>query len=288
MNRLRSVPAEPERTHITSKPSWLHWNLKDLWKYRDLVFLFARKSLTVTYKQTILGPLWLLLNPLISSFVYMVIFGRIAGLGTEGVPDMAFYLTGTAAWGFFSTCFSGNSTIFTSNAHLFGKIWFPRLTVPLANILTALVKLGVQLLPALALVVHYTVRGVVSPDWRYCLLLPVTILQMALLALGCGLIVSSATAKYRDLNALVPVGTQLWMYATPVVYPLSVIPPGIIRRTVLLNPVTACMELFRKALLGMGTPHLRYVATSWAITLVILLAGLALFHRVERTFLDTV
>jgi lipopolysaccharide transport system permease protein len=287
MNAAPSAPVQIH-THIDAQNRWFQWSLRDLWKYRDLIVLFAKKSLTVTYKQTILGPLWLLLNPVISSFVYMVLFGHIARLGTEGVPEMLFYLTGTAAWGFFSTCFSGNSTIFVSNAHLFGKIWFPRLTVPLANILTALVKFGVQLIPALVLLLHYTLQGVVHPDWRFCLLLPVTILQLALLALGCGLIVSSATAKYRDLNALVPVGTQLWMYATPVVYPLSVIPAGIIRRTVLINPVTACMELFRKALLGVGTPYLRYVACSWTITVLVLIAGLLLFHRVERNFLDTV
>ena len=277
-----------QHIHITPKKGWFRWNLKDLWTYRDLTYLFAKKSLIVTYKQTVLGPLWLLLNPLISSFVYMVVFGRIAKLGTEGVPDMLFYLTGTAVWGFFSACFSGNSTVFASNAALFGKVWFPRLTVPISCILTSMVRFAVQLLPALALLVYYTVTGAVHPDWRFCLLLPVVILQLALLALGCGLIVSSATAKYRDLNALVPVGTQLWMYATPVVYPLSVIPAGIIRRIVLINPVTAPMELFRRALLGVGTPHLRYVALSWAITLVILFAGLALFHRVERNFLDTV
>lgn len=287
MNTASSGPVLVH-THIDARQRWFQWDLRGLWKYRDLIVLFAKKALAVTYKQTILGPLWLLLNPLISSFVYMVLFGHIAHLGTEGVPEMLFYLTGTAVWGFFSACFTGNSTIFVANAHLFGKVWFPRLTVPLANILTALVKLGVQLLPALALLAHYAASGEVLPDWRYCLLLPVVVLQLALLALGCGLIVSSATAKYRDLNALVPVGTQLWMYATPVVYPLSVIPAGIIRRTVLLNPVTACMELFRKALLGVGTPHLRYVAASWTITIFVLAMGLALFHRVERNFLDTV
>ena len=290
MKAAADDPMEPvlTHTHIDSRPSWLRWDLGDLWKYRDLIVLFAKKSLTVTYKQTVLGPLWLLLNPLISSFVYMVLFGRIAGLGTEGVPEMLFYLTGTAVWGFFSGCFSGNSGIFTSYAHLFGKIWFPRLAVPVANILTALVKFAVQLVPALVLLAYYGITGAVTPDWRYCLLIPVTLLQLALFALGCGLIVSSATAKYRDLNALVPVGTQLWMYATPVVYPLSVIPAGIIRRVVLLNPVTACMELFRKALLGVGTPFLRYEAASWAITAAVLFVGLTLFHRVERTFLDTV
>lgn len=277
-----------QHTQITPEKGWFRWNLRDLWTYRDLIFLFTKKSLIVTYKQTVLGPVWLLLNPLISSFVYMVVFGRIAGLGTEGVPEMLFYLTGTTAWNFFSVCFSSNSTIFTSNASLFGKIYFPRLTVPISAILTATVRFAVQMIPTLALIVYYGARGAVRPDWRFCLLLPIVILQLALLALGCGLIVSSATAKYRDLNALVPVGTQLWMYATAVVYPLSVIPAGIIRRIVLINPVTAPMELFRRALLGVGTPHLRYVALSWALTLIILFVGLTLFHRVERNFLDTV
>lgn len=275
-------------THITPKKGWFNWNLKELWDYRDLIFLFTKKSLTVTYKQTILGPLWLLLNPLISSFVYMVVFGRIAGLGTEGVPEMLFYLTGTAAWNFFSACFSGNSTVFTSNANLFGKIWFPRLTVPISTILTAAVRFAVQLLPALGLLIYYGAKGAVHPDLRYCLMIPLVVVQLASLALGCGLIVSSATAKYRDLNVLVPVGTQLWMYATAVVYPLSEIPAGIIRRIVLINPVTAPMELFRRALLGVGTPELRYVLFSWALTILILAFGLALFHRVERNFLDTV
>lgn len=288
MSGVGTNGAGPVHIHITPRRGWFHWELGELWKYRELILLFTRKSLTVTYKQTILGPLWLLLNPLLHSFVYMVLFGHIAGLGTEGVPEMLFYLTGTAAWGFFATCLSMNSTVFTSNAHLFGKIWFPRLAVPIANLFTALVKFGVQLLPALVLVVRHGAAGTVTPDWRFCLLLPLTVLQLALLGLGCGLIVSSVTAKYRDLNALVPVGTQLWMYATPVVYPLSVIPAGIIRKTVLINPVTAPMELFRRALLGVGTPAFRYVAASWAITLVILVLGISLFHRVERNFLDTV
>lgn len=275
-------------THITSEAGWFRLDLKSLWQYRDLARLFAKKSLTVTYRQTVLGPLWLLLNPLLSSFVYMILFGRIAGLGTEGVPQFLFYLTGTALWGFFASCLSGNSTIFVSNADLFGKVYFPRLTVPVSNILTALVKLAVQMVLVAVLVVYYTAVGMLHPSPVYLLALPLILLHMSLLGLGCGLIVSSLTARYRDLSALVPVGTQLWMYATPVVYPLSLLPAGKIRRAVLLNPVTMDMELMRRALLGVGSVELRYLAASFGVTAVILLAGLLLFHRVERTFLDTV
>ncbi len=275
-------------THIDSRNKPFRLGLGELWRYRELAVLFARKSLKVTYTQTVLGPLWLVLSPLLSSFVYMILFGHIAKLGTEGAPELLFYLTGTAAWGFFSACFTGNSRIFADNAHLFGKIWFPRLTVPISQLLTAAVRLLIQLLPALALMTYYGVKGALRPDGWYCLLLPLVFVQMALLGLGCGLVVSALTARYRDLGALVPVLTQLWMYATPVVYPLSALPAGPIRRAVLLNPVTVCMELVRRALLGVGTPHLRYAAASVGITAVILFVGLMLFHRVERTFLDTV
>lgn len=275
-------------THIDSRRRWFRWDLPELWRYRDLALLFARKSLKTTYAQTLLGPLWLVLSPLLSSFVYLLLFNRVARLGTDGAPELLFYLTGTAAWGFFSACFQSNAQIFTANAQLFGKVWFPRLTVPLGNLLTALVKFAVQLLPALALMVWHWAHGTIRPDGWACLLLPLTLLQLALLGLGCGLILSSLTAKYRDLSALVPVGTQLWMYATPVVYPLSVIPAGTLRRFVLWNPATAGLELLRRALLGVGTVEPRTLAAAWAVTAAVLLLGLALFHRVERTVMDTI
>ena len=275
-------------THITSEARWFHWDLKGLWRYRELIRLFAKKSLTVTYKQTVLGPLWLIVNPLLSSFVYMILFGRIADLGTEGIPQFLFYLSGTALWTFFSTCLTANSTVFLSNAHLFGKVYFPRLTVPIANCITALVKLGVQLIPVAGLLVYYIIQGAVEPHPVWLLLLPFCLVQTGLLGMGCGLILSSITARYRDISSLVPIGTQLWMYATPVVYPLSRLPSGVIRRTVLLNPVTMCMEVYRRALFGIGQVQWRYLFCSWAVTAGILLLGLLLFSHVERTFLDTV
>ena len=275
-------------THITAKRSWFHWDLKGLWKYRELVRLFAKKSLTVTYKQTVLGPLWLIVNPLLSSFVYLVLFGRIAELGTEGIPQFLFYLSGTALWTFFAGCLNANSTLFLSNAHLFGKVYFPRLAVPLANCITALVKLAVQLIPVAGLLVYYVVKGKVEPHPAWLLLLPFCLVQTGLLGMGCGLILSSITARYRDLSSLVPVGTQLWMYATPVVYPLRRLPEGIIRRVVLVNPVTMCLEVYRRALFGIGQIEWRYLFCSWGITALILVIGLLLFSHVERTFLDTV
>ena len=275
-------------THITPKSQWFHWDLKGLWKYRELVRLFAKKSLTVTYKQTVLGPLWLIVNPLLSSFVYLVLFGRIAALGTEGIPQFLFYLSGTALWTFFAGCLTNNSTVFLSNAHLFGKVYFPRLAIPLANCITALVKLGVQLIPVAGLLVYYVIKGEVEPHPAWILLLPFCLVQTGLLGMGCGLILSSITARYRDLSSLVPIGTQLWMYATPVVYPLARLPEGTIRRFVLLNPVTMCMEVYRRGLFGVGQIEWRYLLCSWGITAMILLIGLLLFSHVERTFLDTV
>lgn len=275
-------------THITPKSQWFHWDLKGLWKYRELVRLFAKKSLTVTYKQTVLGPLWLIVNPLLSSFVYLILFGRIAALGTEGIPQFLFYLSGTALWTFFAGCLTNNSTVFLSNAHLFGKVYFPRLAVPLANCITALVKLGVQLIPVAGLLVYYVIKGEVEPHPAWILLLPFCLVQTGLLGMGCGLILSSITARYRDLSSLVPIGTQLWMYATPVVYPLARLPEGTIRRFVLLNPVTMCMEVYRRGLFGVGQIEWRYLLCSWGITAMILLIGLLLFSHVERTFLDTV
>lgn len=275
-------------THIDARLRWLDWRPGELWRYRDLIALFAKKSLKVAYTQTVLGPLWLLISPLLSSIVYLILFGRIAKLGTGGAPELLFYLTGTAGWGFFAACFQNNSGVFGANAYLFGKIWFPRLTVPLSNLLTALFRLGVQLLPALALAAVHWARGEIAPNGWGLLLLPLTVAQLAFLGLGCGLIVSALTARYRDLGALVPVGTQLWMYVTPVVYPISALPAGAIRRLVLVNPATAGMELLRCALIGTPPPAAGVVAAAWGVTLALLFLGLLLFHRVERTVMDTV
>lgn len=274
--------------HISSRHRLLDLKLRELWQYRDLIVLFAKKSITVSYKQTILGPAWLLISPLLSSLIYLLLFGKIAGLGTDGVPQMLFYLCGTAIWGFFSTCLTGNAGTFVNNVHLFGKVYFPRLTIPVANILSALVKFAVQMLPVLALLGYYCVTGVVRPHWTMWCVLPLLLIQLSALGMGVGILISSLTTKYRDLTVLVSYIVQLWMYATPVVYPLSHLPEGALKTAILWNPASMPIELFRYAVLGVGTVVPACYAASWLVTVAVLLLGMVIFHKVERTFMDTV
>lgn len=273
---------------VSAKHRWFDLKLDEVWAYRDLILLFTKKSFTVRYKQTILGPLWLFINPILSSMMHTVIFGRIAGLSTDGVPKLLFYLTGNAVWGYFSTCLTSNAGTFTGNAGLFGKVYFPRLTIPLSHVLSALIQLMIQMLLVLGIGGYYVLHGIVSPNPTALWLLPVALLQMGLLGMGVGIIVSSLTTKYRDLSVLVGFGVSLWMYGTPVVYPLSQVTEDFLRRMILLNPVTMPMEAFRYVLLGVGTLSLRHFVLSWAITLVTMLIGILIFNRIERTFMDTV
>ena len=282
------MPEQPVHVHISASRRPFELRLREVWQYRDLILLLTRRSFAVAYKQTVLGPAWLLISPLLSSLIYLMLFGRIAQLGTDGAPQFLFYLCGTALWGFFAACVNGNAGTFVSHSQLFGKVYFPRLTVPISNVLSAAVRFAVQLLLVVAFLLVYLARGAVSPHGWAWLLLPVIVLQLGLLGMGCGILVSALTTKYRDLSVLVSIGMQLWMFATPVVYPLSELPDGALRTAILWNPVTAPMELFRWAVLGVGTVLPWQLAASAAMTLVIVLLGVALFHRVERTFLDTV
>lgn len=275
-------------THISAKRSWFDLNLKEVWQYRDLIWLFTKRSFTVTYKQTILGPAWIFLNPLVSSLLYAFVFGGIAGIGTDGVPQLLFYLCSNAIWIFFSSSLTKNAGTFTANAHVFGKVYFPRLSMPVSNVLSSVIQFGVQMILVLAFLVYYLICGQVSPNWVMWLLIPVVLLHLGLLALGCGIIISSLTTKYRDLAILVTFGVQLWMYITPVVYPLSQIPEGWMRTVVQCNPATAPVELFRMALLGQGSMNWLYYGISWAVTALVLVLGVMLFNRVEKTFMDTV
>lgn len=274
--------------HITAKHRWFDLKLGEVWRYRDLIMLFTKKTMTVSYKQTILGPAWLIINPLLSSVIYMVLFGRIAHLSTEGVPQILFYLTGNAIWGFFSTCLTNNSSTFVSNAGLFGKVYFPRLSVPISNVLSALIRFAIQMLLVIVFLVCFTLKGMVTPCFGEWLFLPLILLELGLLGMGFGVLISSLTTKYRDLSVLVSFCVQLWMYATPVVYPLSQLPEGRLRKLLLLNPVTAPIEQFRHAVLGVGTVNLGYGLVSMGMTVCVALLGIILFHRVERTFMDTV
>lgn len=276
------------RTHITAKNSWFNLNLREVWQYRDLILLFTKRTFTLTYKQTILGPAWIFLNPLISSVIYAFVFGGIAGIGTDGVPQILFYLCSNAIWLFFSSSVTKNAQTFTANASVFGKVYFPRLTIPVSNVLASVVQFVIQMILVLAFLLYYLAAGEVSPHWESWVLIPVVLLNLGLLGLGFGIIISSLTTKYRDLAILVTFGVQLWMYATPIVYPLSQLGDGWMKTLLLVNPVTAPVEMFRYAILGQGTIMPEYLAMSWMVTIVIVIVGIMIFNRVEKTFMDTV
>lgn len=275
-------------THISSKHRWFDLNLKEVWRYRDLIVLFTRRTFVLTYKQTILGPAWIFLNPLISSIIYAFVFSGIAGIGTDGVPQLLFYLCSNAIWIFFSSCVTKNAQTFTANAGVFGKVYFPRLTTPISNVLASIIQFGVQMILVLLFLAYYLAKGAVSPNWWAWLLIPVALVHLGVMGLGFGIIISSLTTKYRDLAILVNFGVQLWMYATPIVYPLSQLGDGLMKTILLINPVTAPVELIRYAVLGRGTIVPAYLALSWVITALVAVFGVMLFNHVEKTFMDTV
>ncbi len=275
-------------THITAKRSWFDLNLREVWQYRDLIWLYTKRSFQLTYKQTILGPAWIFLNPFITSLIYAFVFGGIAGIPTDGIPSILFYMGGNAIWGFFSSSLTKTSATFTANANVFGKVYFPRLTMPISTVLSSAINFCVQLILFVILWVYYIAAGAVSPHYEAIILLPLVMLQMGCLALGCGIIISSLTTKYRDLAILVNFGVQLWMYITPVVYPMSTLGDGWMRTILLINPVTCGVEAFRYIFLGVGMMDPLWWAVSTGVTLVVLLLGVILFNRVEKTFMDTV
>ena len=275
-------------THITSKRRWFELNLKEVWQYRDLIVLFTKRTFSLRYKQTILGPAWLFLNPFLTSVMYTVVFGNIAKIDTNGIPHILFYLTSTAIWAFFSESITRNAQTFTSNANVFGKVYFPRLTVPVSNILSSAIQFCIQMIMVGIFLAYYVMQGMVSPNWLYFLLIPVILIHLGLMGMGFGIIISSLTTKYRDLGILVTFGVQLWMYGTPIVYPLSEIGDGLLKAAVMVNPVTMPVELFRYAVLGQGTVIPEYLILSWIITIIVVLFGIMIFNRVEKTFMDTV
>lgn len=279
---------EKYHTHITSKNKRFSLNLGEVWKYKDLIWLFTKKNFKLIYKQTVLGPAWIVLNPVISSLIYMVVFGMIAGLSTAGVPGILFYLSSTAVWTLFSTSLTNNASTFTQNANVFGKVYFPRLTMPISTVISSVIQFGVQMILVLILLAYFTITGEVHPNWITWVVLPFVLIQLGALGLGFGIIISSMTTKYRDLALLVTFGVQLWMYATPVVYPLSQLGEGTLKTIIMINPVTMPVEVFRYALLGVGTIDPLFIGISIAVTIVVLLFGISIFNRVEKTFMDTV
>lgn len=274
-------------THISSKHKLFSLNLKEVWKYRDLIWLFTKRNFVVTYKQTILGPLWLFLTPVITSLIHAFVFGGIAGIPTDGIPTYLFYLTSNAAWTLFSTSVTKNASTFTSNAGVFGKVYFPRLTVPLSNIISSIVEFCIQFIMILGFLIYYVITKEVYPNWWAWAFIPLVLVHLGLLGLGVGIIVSSMTTKYRDLSVLVTFGVSLWMYITPIVYPISTT-SGVMQTILMINPVTAPIEALRYIVLGNGTVQIIPYIVSVVITLLVLLLGIMMFNKVEKTFMDTV
>lgn len=274
--------------HITSDHNLFDLKLKEVWQYRDLIVLFTKRNFITRYKQTVLGPAWLFINPIISSLIYCFIFGGIAGISTGEVPQMLFYMSGNAIWAFFSSTVNRNASTFTANANVFGKVYFPRLTTPISNVMTSIIEFGIQMILVLVFIVYYMIIGAVNPNWGAWLLVPAVLLHLGMMGMGVGIIISSMTTKYRDLSILVGFAVQLWMYITPVVYPLSQGGEGWIRTVLLINPVTAPVEMFRYAVLGFGEIMPAALIWSWVFTIIVMVFGIMVFNKVEKTFMDTV
>ncbi|MFZ4569553.1 MAG: ABC transporter permease [Bacteroidales bacterium] len=272
---------------LRPKRSLLDINLRELWQYRDLIMLFVKRDFVSKFKQTILGPLWFIIQPLLTTIMFTIIFGNIAGIPTNGIPKILFYMTGIVGWTYFSTCLNETSQTFIKNASIFGKVYFPRLALPISVVISNLVSFVIQFVFLLFFLAYFMIKGSnVSPN-ALVLWIPFLVLLMAGLGLGFGIIISSLTTKYRDLTHLVTFGVTLWMYATPIIYPLSGIPEKY-RIFVLANPMTAVVETFKTALLGVGQINYIHLLYSFCFTIVLLIIGVIIFNKVEKTFMDTV
>ena len=263
-------------------------NLREIWAYRDLVELFVKRNIVVQYKQTILGPLWYLIQPILTVIMNMVVFGGIAHMSTDGVPQALFYMAGNVCWFYFSDCLNQTSSTFVTNQAMFGKVYFPRMVVPISTVISNLLRFGIQVLLFVAFYIYFWVSGSdVAPNWAM-LLMPLLIVMLAGLGLGFGILVSSLTTKYRDLTILFTFIVQLWMYATPVVYPISMVTNDTLHMIIMLNPMTAVVEAFKYATLGQGYFSWGALGYSFAFMSVLLLWGTVVFNKVQRSFMDTV
>ena len=275
-------------TIITPKTKWYHINLREIWEYRDLISIFVKRDIISIYKQTILGPVWFLLGPLFTVFTYTFLFSEVAHLSTDGLPGPLFYLGGTTLWNYFQACFNGASTTFTANAGIFGKVYFPRLITPISLLISNLLKLSLQFLVYLIFLVYYyqNLPGLVF-HYELLYLAPVVIIVLAMIAMGSGIIVSSLTSKYRDLSMIVGIGITLLMYATPIMYPVSAI-PELYKPFLYINPISPLIEVFRFVFTGTGVFNLSQLFYSFIFGLVVLIIGVFVFQRTEKTFMDTV
>ena len=281
-------------TRIRPKTGWFDIDFKDLWHYRDLIWMLVKRDFTLLYKQTILGPAWVIIQPILTTLIFTVVFGNIAGLPTDGMPKFMFYMGGSIAWQYFANCLTitANTFVDKKNRDVFSKVYFPRLCMPVSTVFSQLIGFFVQFALFIGFVIYYAVQpnAVVHPNLKLILLTPLMLLQLAMLGLGFGIMVSSLTTKYRDLSLLVGFGVHLWMYATPVTYPASLVAekaPGLLK-LYMLNPMTPLIELFRSAYLGSPSYYLNYYWLSIAITVGVFILGVVLFSHVEKTFMDTV
>lgn len=276
-------------TVIKPKEKLLSVDLGEVWKFRDLMLLFVKRNIITQYKQTILGPLWYLIQPLMTTVMYMVVFGGIAKISTDGLPQPLFYLAGISFWQYFADCLNKTSNTFVSNAGIFGKVYFPRLVSPLSDVISNLVRFSIQFGLFLCVYAYYQIFTDVTihTNW-YALLVPVLVVMLAGLALGFGILFSSMTTKYRDLQLLLSFFVSLWMYATPVIYPLSTITNEKIRLAMMLNPLTGIVEFFKYGMLGVGAHEWWMLGYSFVFMVVLLAIGIVVFNKVQRSFMDTV
>ena len=276
-------------TEIRPKDKLLSVDFKEIWRYRDLMTLFVKRNIITQYKQTILGPLWFVIQPLMTTVMYMVVFGGIAKISTDGLPQPLFYLAGISFWQYFADCLTKTSNTFVSNAGIFGKVYFPRLVTPLSDVISNLVRFGIQFSLFLVVYLYYVIftNVHIQPN-LYALLLPVLVAMLAGLALGFGILFSSMTTKYRDLQLLLSFFVSLWMYATPVIYPLSTITNETLRLVMQLNPLTGIVEFFKYGMLGVGNHEWWMLGYSFGFMVMLLTIGIIIFNKVQKSFMDTV
>jgi len=272
---------------IEPQKRWWDLQLRDVWHYRDLIVLFVQRDFVARFKQTILGPVWFFIQPFFTTITFTVIFGNIAQLPTDGLPRFLFYMSGTLLWNYFSNCLTGASDTFTANAGIFGKVYFPRLVMPISVLISNLISFSIQFIFFIGFFIYFNLRGLDAHLTAWAFAFPLLIILMAGMGLGLGIIVSSMTTRYRDLRQLVAFGVSLWMYATPVIYPVSAIPEKW-RWIADVNPVTPIIETFRMGFLGAGAASWERLAFSTAFMLAVLFIGIVIFNRVEKTFIDTV
>lgn len=277
-----------EITEIKPKDKWLSLNLREVWNSRYLMWLFIKRDIMVQFKQTIFGFAWYFISPIISTLIYIIIFSRVAGIPTDGIPEPLFYLSGVCLWNYFSQCLTKISGTFSGNAGLFGKVYFPRLITPLSEVFSRLFRFSIQMGLFVIIYIVYACLGVDVHPNHYLWLFPVLVMMMGGIALGLGLIITSLTTKYRDLNNLFGVAVSLWMYATPIVYPMSVIENEKLRLAMTLNPLTPIVETFKYGALGAGQFSWGWLVYSFGIMLFLLLVGVLLFNHKQKVFIDTI